>query len=58
VDLHVRGVVLPDGVERDVFVVDGRFTFHPVADAQTVLDGGWLVPGLVDAHAHLGLASP
>jgi imidazolonepropionase-like amidohydrolase len=58
VDLHVRGVVLPDGVERDVFVVDGRFTFQPVADAQTVLDGGWLVPGLVDTHAHLGLASP
>jgi imidazolonepropionase-like amidohydrolase len=56
--LHVRGVLLPDRVQRDLFVVDGRFTFDPVADARTVLDGGYLVPGLVDAHAHLELASP
>jgi imidazolonepropionase-like amidohydrolase len=58
VNLHLRGVVLPDGVERDLFVVEGRFSFQPVADAETVLDGGWLVPGLVDTHAHLGMASP
>jgi imidazolonepropionase-like amidohydrolase len=58
VSLHLRGVVLPEGIERDVFVVDGRFTFQPAVDARTVLDGGWLLPGLVDTHAHLGLASP
>ena len=57
-NLHVRGVLLPDRVERDLFVVDGRFTFDPVADARSVLDSGWLVPGLVDVHAHLELASP
>src|SRR5918995_2118376 len=57
-NLHVRGVLLPDRVERDLFVVDGRFSFGPVADARSVLDGGWLVPGLVDVHAHLELASP
>jgi hypothetical protein len=57
-NLHVRGVLLPDGVERDLFVVDGKFSLDPVADARTVLDGGWVVPGLVDVHAHLELASP
>lgn len=55
---HLRGHVLPDGGVRDVYVVDGRITFERVADAETVLDGGWLVPGLVDGHAHLALASP
>jgi imidazolonepropionase-like amidohydrolase len=56
--LHLRGVVLPDGVERDVFVVDGHFTFTEPADAETVFRSGWLIPGLVDAHAHLALYSP
>jgi imidazolonepropionase-like amidohydrolase len=50
--------VLPDGDVRDVFVVDGRITFTPAEDARTVFDGGYLVPGLVDAHAHLSLFSP
>jgi imidazolonepropionase-like amidohydrolase len=56
--LHLRGIVLPGDLERDVFVVDGRITFAPVADAETVFTAGWLLPGLVDAHAHLALASP
>jgi imidazolonepropionase-like amidohydrolase len=58
VALHLRGVMLPQGITRDVFVVQGCFTFRPPDDASTVLDGGYLLPGLVDAHAHLGLASP
>src|SRR5713101_6141849 len=56
--LHVRGRVLPGGNVRDVFIVDGTFTFTPQADAKTLYDGGYLIPGLVDAHAHLQLASP
>jgi imidazolonepropionase-like amidohydrolase len=56
--LHVRGVVLPDDAIRDVFVVDGRFTFVPPGDAETLVDGGYLLPGFVDAHAHLSLHSP
>jgi imidazolonepropionase-like amidohydrolase len=55
---HLRGVVLPEGVERDVFVAGGRLTFEPQANAQTVFDGGFLIPGLVDTHAHLALSSP
>jgi imidazolonepropionase-like amidohydrolase len=52
--LHVRGVVLPDGEHRDLWVVDGRVTYQPVARAATVGEG-WVVPGLVDAHCHVGL---
>ena len=53
--LHVRGVVLPDAEERDLWIVDGRLTLEPVAGAETVAAGGWIVPGLVDAHCHIGL---
>ncbi len=43
---------------RDVFVADGHFTFEPQERARTLIEGAYLVPGLVDAHAHLGMASP
>jgi imidazolonepropionase-like amidohydrolase len=52
--LHVRAVCLPDDVERDLYVVDGRLTFEPVAGAETVATG-FALPGLVDAHCHLGI---
>jgi imidazolonepropionase-like amidohydrolase len=54
--LHVRGLVLPDDEVRDLYLVGDRVTFEPVAGAETVSDGGWIVPGLVDAHCHLGIA--
>lgn len=53
--LHLSGVVLPEGEHRDVWVRDGRFTFERVPGAATVSRGGWLVPGLVDAHCHVGI---
>ena len=56
--LHLRGIVLPEGRPRDVFVADGKITFSPVEGARTLLDRGYLVPGLFDAHAHLELNSP
>ncbi len=49
-----RGPVLPDGEPRDLYVVDGRITLEPQAGAETVAEG-WIVPGLVDAHCHIGL---
>lgn len=55
---HLRGRALPSGDLVDLFVVEGRLSFVPAQGATTVLDGGWLLPGLVDAHAHLALASP
>src|SRR5437764_1241289 len=53
--LHVRGVLLPEAEERDLWVVDGRITFEAVPGAETLAAGGWVVPGLVDAHCHIGL---
>ncbi|GGM79391.1 putative amidohydrolase [Lentzea pudingi] len=53
--MHLRGVVLPDGEPRDLWVVNGRVRTKAVPGAQTVVDGGFLVPGLVDAHCHVGL---
>lgn len=55
--LRVRAVVLPDGEPREFFVADGRITFEPVADADSIVDGGWVLPGLADLHCHVGLGS-
>ncbi|WP_018682045.1 amidohydrolase family protein [Actinokineospora enzanensis] len=53
--LHVRGVLLPGAEERDLWVVNGRVRTRPVPAAETVVDGGFLLPGLVDAHCHVGI---
>jgi imidazolonepropionase-like amidohydrolase len=53
--LHLRGVVLPDDEPRDLWIVNGRVRTAPVPNAHTVFDGGFLVPGLVDAHCHIGI---
>ena len=52
---YVRGVVLPDEEHRDVYVVDGRISYEPTSGAELIADNIWLVPGLVDAHCHVGL---
>ncbi|MFI5055193.1 MAG: amidohydrolase family protein [Actinomycetota bacterium] len=54
---HLSGTVLPAGAPRDLFIADGRITFAEVDDAVTISEGGWITPGLVDAHAHLAMAS-
>ncbi|WP_019871165.1 amidohydrolase family protein [Salinispora oceanensis] len=54
--LHVRGVLLPEDEVRDIWLVGDRVTFQPVADAETIADGGFLLPGLTDAHCHIGIA--
>ncbi|MDQ3405504.1 MAG: amidohydrolase family protein [Actinomycetota bacterium] len=53
--LHLRGVVLPGEDERDLWIVNGRVRTRPVPYAETILDGGYLLPGLVDAHCHIGI---
>ncbi len=55
---HIRGHVLPDGDLADLYIADGRISFEPVAGAETIVEAGYIVPGLVDTHAHLALASP
>ncbi|MYT28015.1 MULTISPECIES: amidohydrolase family protein [unclassified Streptomyces] len=56
--LHLKGRVLvgPEDVRDELWVVDGRVTYERPAlarDARTVT--GWVLPGLVDAHCHVGL---
>jgi imidazolonepropionase-like amidohydrolase len=53
--LHVRGVVLPDDLVRDLWIVGDRVTLSPQPDAITVADRGYILPGLVDAHCHIGI---
>ncbi|MEU9132995.1 amidohydrolase family protein [Kitasatospora sp. NPDC048540] len=56
--LHIRGRVLvgPEEVRDELWVVDGRVTFdRPVSAADVRTVTGWVLPGLVDAHCHVGL---
>ncbi|MEU2557794.1 amidohydrolase family protein [Streptomyces longispororuber] len=56
--LHVKGRVLvgPEDVRDELWVVGGRVTFErPVAAQDVVTVRGWALPGLVDAHCHVGL---
>ena len=52
--MRFSGPVLPDGEARELYVVDGRVTYERQAGAETAAEG-WIVPGLVDAHCHVGL---
>ncbi|MFF1251428.1 amidohydrolase family protein [Pseudarthrobacter sp. NPDC058329] len=55
--IQFTGTVLtgPDSEERGLWSVDGRLTFHrPAGEPDTILDG-WVLPGFVDAHCHIGL---
>jgi imidazolonepropionase-like amidohydrolase len=53
--LHVKGRGLPDEEPVQWWIVDGTLSAEPISDADTVFDGGWILPGLVDAHCHVGL---
>lgn len=53
--LHLSGVLLPHGESTDLWVVDGLIRTEPVADAVTICRNAWIMPGLVDAHCHIGL---
>ncbi|WP_299441701.1 amidohydrolase family protein [uncultured Phycicoccus sp.] len=58
--LHLTGPVLVGREEErpEAWVIGGRLTFERPAgdhDVQTV--DGWVLPGLVDAHCHVGLVA-
>lgn len=36
-------------------MIDGVLSAERIANAENVFDGGWILPGLVDAHCHVGL---
>ncbi len=54
--LHLTGtIVVGDGAELDeCWVVDGRLTLDPPAAPAREIEG-WVLPGLVDVHCHIGL---
>ncbi|MGW7420631.1 amidohydrolase family protein [Streptomyces sp. NPDC054813] len=56
--LHVKGRILvgPDDVRDELWVLGGRISYDRpfgTQDIRTV--EGWALPGLVDAHCHVGL---
>ncbi|GAA3306972.1 amidohydrolase family protein [Streptomyces cinereospinus] len=56
--LHVRGRVLvgPEDVRDELWVIDGRISYaRPVGARDVRTLRGWALPGLVDAHCHVGL---
>ncbi len=52
--LRFSGPVLPDGETRELYVVDGHVTYERPSGAELAAEG-WIVPGLVDAHCHIGV---
>ncbi|WP_341360551.1 amidohydrolase family protein [Georgenia sp. M64] len=58
--LHLTGtIVVDDATELDeAWVVDGRLTFRRPDDASRArIVTGWVLPGLVDVHCHIGLGA-
>lgn len=53
--LHLTGRLLPDAEPVELWIVEGRVTFEPVPGATTLATDAWIMPGLVDAHCHIGL---
>ncbi|GHE10055.1 amidohydrolase family protein [Streptomyces alanosinicus] len=56
--LHVKGRVLvgPEDVRDELWVVGGRVSYDRPAGARDITTvTGWALPGLVDAHCHVGL---
>ena len=49
---------MPERVERSFWIDGDRLRTDPVPGADLVVDGGWLLPGLVDAHSHPGSGGP
>ncbi|MEO7587536.1 MAG: amidohydrolase family protein [Arachnia sp.] len=50
-----HAVVLPETEPRDLWVANGIVVDGPVTGAVTISDPCWVLPGLVDAHCHIGL---
>jgi imidazolonepropionase-like amidohydrolase len=59
--LHLTGPLLLDVVDGEsvvadqAWVVGGRLTFERPSSPDVTTVAGWVLPGLVDAHCHVGL---
>jgi imidazolonepropionase-like amidohydrolase len=55
---RLRGVLLPEERHTELWITeDGLVSDGPIPGAETLADRGWIVPGLVDAHCHVGLGT-
>ncbi|MDT7606529.1 MAG: hypothetical protein QOG96_1032 [Pseudonocardiales bacterium] len=55
---HLRGVLLPEERHTELWITgDGLVGDGPIPGAETLADRGWIVPGLVVAHCHVGLGT-
>lgn len=52
---HIHGTLLPHDEPQDLWVTDGVISAEPVAGAVTIARDSFVLPGLVDAHCHIGL---
>jgi len=51
-------VLLPGERDTELWITeDGLVADGPIGGAETLADRGWIVPGLVDAHCHVGLGT-
>jgi imidazolonepropionase-like amidohydrolase len=55
--LRIRGHVLigPEETLDEIWVIDGRISLTPPSTGDVETITGWALPGLVDAHCHVGL---
>ncbi|MEI2777584.1 MAG: amidohydrolase family protein [Tetrasphaera sp.] len=55
--LHLTGPVLvgPEEVQDELWIIDGRISFTAPSAGEVTRIDGWVLPGLVDAHCHVGL---
>jgi imidazolonepropionase-like amidohydrolase len=55
--IEFSGTVLtgPDRERHGLWAVDGRLTFQRPTESPDVVLDGWVLPGFVDAHCHIGL---
>ncbi|KOS54678.1 amidohydrolase family protein [Rhodococcus rhodochrous] len=52
----LRGRSLPDGEPIELWIHDdGTFAAEPIPGAELLAADGWILPGLVDAHCHVGI---
>jgi imidazolonepropionase-like amidohydrolase len=54
---RLRGVLLPGEDTVELYVDASGRLVEPIPGAETLVEGGFIVPGLVDAHCHIGLGS-
>jgi imidazolonepropionase-like amidohydrolase len=52
---HIQAVRLPEGNQVEEWWVHQGVLHHQLIPGAQELPGGWVIPGLVDAHAHLSM---